>query len=121
MQSSKPFLQRYLKKLTGWTLWLLLLFIGTLGLFTFLMHEVVWEKEEVIDYRIFAFLSAHVITPGLTGLMKFVTYFASSTFLQLAYGALVLSYLLRKNWKRSAEIAVIGLGGFLINYLMKFS
>ncbi len=58
------------------------------------MHEVLWEKEDASDNRFFAFLSANVISDKLTGFMKGVTYFASATFLQIAYGVLVLLYLL---------------------------
>lgn len=53
--------------------------------------------------------------------MKMVTYCASSTFLQIGYGMLAASYLLRKDWKRAMEIATIGLGGFVVNYVMKLS
>jgi membrane-associated phospholipid phosphatase len=53
--------------------------------------------------------------------MKFVTYFASATFLQIAYAALVFLFLFRKDWKRAVEIAIIGLGGFAVNYFIKVS
>ena len=53
--------------------------------------------------------------------MKAITYCASSMFLQVAYGLVVVAYLIQKNWKRAVEIVVIGLGGFLINYSMKLS
>ena len=33
----------------------------------------------------------------------------------------MLIYLLFKNWKRALEIAAIGIGGFVVNYLMKLS
>ncbi len=85
------------------------------------MHEVLWENEVAVDNNIFNFLSTHVINNPLTGFMKGVTYFASTTFLQISYAALILLYLLKKNWKRSLEIAVIGIGGFAVIYLMKLS
>ncbi|WP_121355982.1 phosphatase PAP2 family protein [Flavisolibacter nicotianae] len=100
---------------------LLALFAGALFLFAFVAHEVLWEKEEAVDNSIFNFLSAHVISDGLTGFMKTVTYFASATFLQIAYGCLFILYLALKNIKRAFEIAAIGVGGFLVNYLMKLS
>ena len=121
MKSSKPFIQRYFKKLSGWVLLLLGLILAVIFLFGFLIHEVLWEKEEAVDLRIFTFLSSYVITPNLTVVMKTITYCASSIFLQMAYGIVVVSYLVQKNWKRSIEITVIGLGGFLINYFMKLS
>ena len=85
------------------------------------MHEVLWEKEEAGDNSIFIFLSAHVINDRLTGFMKGITYFASATFLQIAYAVLLLTYLLRKNFKRAIEIGAIGIGGFVVNYFMKLS
>ena len=121
MKSSRPFIERYFKKLPGPVLLLLLLFVGSVFLFGFITHEVLWDKEEEIDHRIFGFLSSHVITPQLTPVMKAITYLASGTFLKIAYGAIAISYLIQKNWKRALEIAVIGLGGYLINYFMKLS
>ncbi|MDB5253916.1 MAG: phosphatase family protein [Flaviaesturariibacter sp.] len=118
--SSLAFLKKYLPKLSAWAVVLLLVFIGAIGFFVFLMHEVLWEKEQVFDGRVFALLEPH-ITSRRTAFMEAVTYCASSTFLQVAYGCTVLFYCLRKNWKRAAEIVVIGIGGFLVNYFMKIS
>jgi membrane-associated phospholipid phosphatase len=121
MQSTTSFTKSYSKKLPLGLLALILLFIGALFLFGYLVHEVLWEKEEAVDYYIFRFFSAHIIHQGLTPFMKGVTYFASATFLQIAYGLIFLSYLLRKDFKRALEIGAIGVGGFLINYFMKIS
>lgn len=100
---------------------LLALFAGALFFFAFVVHEVLWEKEEAVDQAIFDFLSVHVIRNSLTGFMKTVTYFASATFLQIAYGCLFVLYLVFKNVKRGFEIAAVGIGGFLVNYFMKLS
>lgn len=121
MQSSQRFNKKYLQKLPAGLIVLLILFAATLFLFILIIHEVLWEKEEALDNYVFSILSAHVISDQLTGFMKAVTYFASATFLQLAYAALVLGNLLRKNWKRAFETAAIGLGGFVVNYVMKLS
>ncbi|MCU7551972.1 phosphatase PAP2 family protein [Chitinophagaceae bacterium LB-8] len=121
MQSSKTFTKAYFKKLPLRLILLLIFFIGAVFLLGLIIHEVIWEKEEAVDNYIFNFLAGNVITPGLTNFMKVVTYFASSTFLQLAYGCLVLLYLFRMDYKRAAEIAVIGGGGFLVNHFMKLS
>lgn len=121
MQSSRSFLRSYLKKLPINLLVLVVLFSGALLFFVLVVHETLWEKEEQVDNYILGFLSAHVISNHLTGFMKAVTYFASATFLQIAYGCLFVLYLLMKNLKRAFEIASIGIGGFLINYVMKVS
>lgn len=99
----------------------LALFAGALLLFVVTAHEVLWEKEEQIDNDILHFLSTHVVNDRLTGFMKAITYGASATFLQIAYGVLCVFYLLHRNFKRVVEIAVVGLGGFCINYVMKIS
>jgi membrane-associated phospholipid phosphatase len=121
MKSSKSFIQRYFKKLSGRLLLLLLLFIVSLFVFTYILDEVVREGENNIDFSVFHFLSLHVINPQLTLFMKAVTYCASANFLQIAYAVVIVGYLLNKDWKRAGEIGVIGMGGFLINYFMKLT
>jgi membrane-associated phospholipid phosphatase len=120
MRSSRFFNRRYFSKLSIRVLLLLLAFIGALAFFTLILHEVLWEKEELFDLRIFALLRPHT-NPQLTAFMEGVTYCASSTFLQVGYGALVLYQLFKKNWKRAVEIGVIGIGGWVINYIMKLT
>ena len=119
MQSSNIFNKKYFKKLPLGVILILIFFAGALFLFSFIVHEVLWEKETEVDYNIFNFLSSRVISTPLTGFMKVITYFASATILQIGYAVLILFYLIFKNYKRAMEIAVIGIGGFLVNYLMK--
>lgn len=121
MKSTRSFNEKYFKKLPLGLSIILLLFAAAIFSFVYIVHEVHWEKEDAADNRFFDFLSVNVISNDLTPFMKVVTHFASATFLQIAYGVLVLSYLIIKNWKRAVEIAVIGLGGFVINYFMKLS
>jgi undecaprenyl-diphosphatase len=109
----------YFKNLSAWIFLLLILFIAALFLFGIITHEVLGEKEEAVDKQVFNFLSSHIMTPQLTGVMKVITNFASATILPIAFGVIMLFYLIRKNWSRALEIAVIGIGGFLINYFMK--
>ncbi len=119
MESSKSFNRKYFKKLPLGLIIILVLFAAAVFLFVYLMEEVLRDKEVGADNSIFNYLSANVINPRLTGIMKGVTYFASATFLQIAYGCLLLIYLLKKNWKRAIEIFALGFGGFIINYVMK--
>lgn len=121
MNSNKSFIKKYLGKLSLRLIVLLALFIGALLLFVLIIHEVLIENEVAIDNSIFKYLSLHVISNRLTEIMKAVTYCASAGFLQMTYGALLLIYLFLKNWKRIIEIVSIGVGGFIINYVMKLS
>lgn len=121
MRSTPSFVKRYSEKIPFRFLLILLLFCGALLLFVYVVHEVLLEQEEQADNAIFHFISSHFVSDGLTSFMEGVTYFASATFLQISYAALVIIYLLAKDFKRAMEISVIGLGGFLINYVMKLS
>ena len=121
MRSTKPFLKSYFKKLPVGFIVLLALFAGALFLFAYVAHEVLWEKEEAIDNRVFNFFATDIISNSLTGFMKAITYFASATFMQIAYACLLIIYFVVKDIKRAFEIAAIGAGGFLINYFMKLS
>ncbi len=121
VKSSPSFIRSYFRKIPFGMIALLALFAGALILFVVIVHEVLSEQEEQADLAIFHFLSLHVISNSLTGFMKTVTHFASSTFLQIAYGLLVILYLFKKDIKRAVEIGVIGIGGFLVNYVMKLS
>ncbi|MEO5985153.1 MAG: phosphatase PAP2 family protein [Ferruginibacter sp.] len=119
MISSKKFIKKYFLNLSGALLLLLILFSGALFFFGVLINEVILEKEDGVDIRTFYFIGNHIIDPSLTPLMKWVTYFASATFLQIGYGILIVLYLLFKDYKRAVEIGIIGLGGYLVNYFMK--
>jgi len=119
MQSTGTFVRSYLKKLPIGLILLVALIAGALVLFSYVAHEVFWEKEYEIDDEVLNGLSSHV-SKGLTGFMETVTHFASARYLQIAYGVLIVIFLI-KNFKRAIEIAAIGMGGFLLNYFMKLS
>ena len=117
--SSKKFIITYFKKIPLGFILLLVLFASAIYLFTWLAHEVVAEQEAWVDQRVFDYLAANVINPELTKFMKVVTFFASAKFLPFAYGAVFLVLILEKLYRRATEIFIIGMGGFLIIYLMK--
>lgn len=120
MKSSESFIRRYLRKLSIGVLILLALFFGAIFLFGVIVHEVFWEREEEMDHYAFDLLTTHVVNGELTPWMEGVSFFASASFLQVAYPLVVLLYLLQKDWKRSIEIGVIGLGGYAVNIFMKW-
>jgi membrane-associated phospholipid phosphatase len=121
MKSSPAFTRKYFRKLPFSLVVLLICFIGALFLFSFIIHEVLWEKETAMDDAVFDYLSARVIDERFTGFMKTVTFMGAARFLQIAFALLVISYLVKNNRKRAIEIAAIGIGGFLITYVMKLS
>jgi membrane-associated phospholipid phosphatase len=119
--NNKSFLKDYLKKLPIVLIILLALFAGTIFLFTYLVHEVFGEQQDAVDQNIFNYLSSNIINDRLTDFMTTVTYFASARFLQIAYGAVFVFYLVIRNFKRAVEIVAIGAGGFIMNYFMKLA
>ena len=119
MRSSKKFTKTYLSKLPISFIILILLFAGAVYLFASIVDEVIWEKEDELDHSIFQFLATYIRSDRLTNVMEGVSFFASATFLQISYTLLAVYYLIFKDYKRTIEIAFIGTGGFLINYLMK--
>ena len=119
MKSTLQFNKKYLSKLPLSFLILLSVFSGALLGFIYLVHEVMWEKEDAFDVAFLNFLSKSITNSHLTVFMKSATFMASSAFLIFAYSVLILGYLINKHWKRAAEIALAGLGGFAINYVMK--
>lgn len=119
MRRPKSFLQRYITQLPIGLLLVLGLFAGALLVFTYTAHEVFAENEKNFDDAVFNFIASRITSPALTSFMKAVTYFASARFLQIAYGVVLLFYVVRKHFKRAVEIAAIGFGGFLLNYFMK--
>ena len=82
MQSSKTFTKKYFEKLPLNFVLLLLVFAIAIFSFSYLAHEVLWDKEEALDGAVFNFLSAKVITPQRTVLMTALTYFASAGFFE---------------------------------------
>ncbi len=117
--SSKSFNSRYFKKIPLGFILLLVLFGSAIYVFTWLAQEVVHEQEAWVDQKVFDYLAANVINPGLTVFMKRVTFFASAKFLPFAYGAVFLVLIIEKLYRRALEVFIIGVGGFIIIYLMK--
>lgn len=113
------FTSKYFKKIPVGLILLLLLFLALIYIISWLAHEVVGEKEAWIDQSVFEYLRLHVISPGLTSVMKSVTFFASAAFLSIAYVVVFIVLYFEKLYRRMLEVFVIGLGGFLIIYFMK--
>jgi membrane-associated phospholipid phosphatase len=84
------------------------LFLAALFLFAVIAHEAVYEKEDVFDKRIFAFLSSYS-SENLFEVMKFFTFFGSIQFLLPAYILLVLYFFIKKKFRYCIDISIISL------------
>jgi len=100
---------------------LLSLFFFALALFIFaeITDEVLLEKEEKIDFFIFDLVRYHLINPGATGYMSEFTELSSVSLMKIAYSALIIIFILVKDYRRAFFSFVAGSGGLLIIYLMK--
>lgn len=97
---------------------LILFFLAILG-FVYLAYEVFHVKKDVIDFRIFDFLSRHVSNVR-TDVMVFITFFATHTFLIPANLILIAYFLFikRHRWY-SIKIPVVAIGSVIIMASLK--
>ena len=59
-------------------------FLLSLLVFSFIVHEAVYEREDVFDQAVIRFFSAHS-SAGFISIMKGITFFGSTTFLFPGY------------------------------------
>jgi len=85
-----------------------IVFLLALFTFSFIVHEAVYEREDIFDARIIHFFSAHA-SPSFIEAMKFITFYGSTTFLLPAYIVLLVLLIFRKKFQYAIDIAVIGI------------
>lgn len=93
-------------------------FLLSLLVFSLIVHEAVYEREDVFDQRVIHFFAAHS-SAGFIAAMKVITFFGSSTFLLPAYILLIIRYLTKKNYQTAIEIAVIGISSTALMFALK--
>ncbi|HEX6333530.1 MAG TPA: phosphatase PAP2 family protein [Flavisolibacter sp.] len=109
----------YIKRLPLHILVVALLFIVSLVAFGHIIHDVIIQKEHEFDMRVLGWVNG-VHTRQMTKVMRAITHLASREFLQIGYSVLLLWFLLVLKRKRvAADIAAIGITGFLINFSLK--
>jgi membrane-associated phospholipid phosphatase len=94
------------------------LLIVSMFLFAAIMHEVVYEKEEAFDNRVFTFF-AGFSTPGFIQAMKFFTFFGSSPFIFPSYVILISWYLIRKKFRYGLHLGIIALSSTGLMFALK--
>jgi len=93
-------------------------FLLSLFTFSFIVHEAVYEQEDVFDKNVISFFSAH--SPGtLITLMKRITFFGSTTFLFPAYIILVAWQISKKKFQYAIDIGVIALSSTAMMFALK--
>ena len=99
---------------------LLIAFIFLLSIFTFslIVHEAVYEQEDLFDMKVIQFFAAHS-SPTLIEIMKRITFLGSSTFLFPAYIVLIVWLISRRKIQYAIDIGIIALSSTGIMFVLK--
>lgn len=94
------------------------LFIVALVLFAWITHEVVFQKKDLYDRNIAAFISTYT-TEATISLMKFFTVFGSGKFLFPAYTLLATYYVMKRKRMLALHIGLIAISGTALSHGIK--
>lgn len=94
--------------------------IFLLALFTFsiIVHEALFEHEDVFDANVIRYFSVHS-SASLVAVMKKITFFGSTTFLFPAYILLIGWYIIKKKYNYATDIAVIAVSSTAMMFALK--
>jgi undecaprenyl-diphosphatase len=110
--------KRLLERVSLEVLVLAALFLGSLFLFAFIAHEAVFEREDVFDARVHAYLLAHT-TPELIEVANGFSFLGSSLFLLPTYILLIGIFIIFQKKRYALDISIVALSGFLMMQLLK--
>jgi len=99
---------------------LIIAIVFLLSLFTFslIVHEAVYEREDVFDGRVIHFFATHS-SPALVLFMENITFLGSTTFLLPAYLLLIGWLLLKKRKTNAIDITIIALSSTATMFALK--
>jgi membrane-associated phospholipid phosphatase len=95
-----------------------LIFLLALFTFSLIIHEAVFEQEDVFDENVFLFFSTHS-SQELIKIMERITFFGSTTFLFPAYVLLIGWLLFKKRFQYAVDIAVIAISSTAMMEVLK--
>lgn len=95
-----------------------ILLMAALFIFIFLVHESVFQNEDVFDSRVSAFFS-RFNSPIFVTTMQVFTFIGSSYFLLPAYIVLAGYFLIKKNRSYSINIALMGIASTAVVHALK--
>lgn len=112
--------KKYIASISFRSITALILFFIALAVFSTVAHEVVTEKEDWFDSRVFVFLNNYSTNFSIQ-LFKAFTFFGSGAFLFPAY-ALILAWLFYKHHNADAiDIAILAITSSLLLHIIKIS
>lgn len=95
-----------------------LLFLAAIFIFGFIADEIVIEKEDLFDTRVFHFF-AQFATPAFINIAHVITFFGSTKFFFPAYSILVLYFLLKRKRAYALDIALVGISSTVLMLTLK--
>jgi undecaprenyl-diphosphatase len=95
-----------------------LIFLLALFTFSLIIHEAVFEQEDVFDENVFLFFSTHS-SQGLIKIMERITFFGSTTFLFPTYVLLIGWHLFKKRFQYAIDIAAIAISSTAMMEVLK--
>lgn len=113
------FFKKYFGHYSARFILLLLAFVLSISIVSYIAHEIIIESEDRIDQVGLRFISRHLIHRRYNGLVEGITFFASVFFLTIASLTVFIFFLVKKKWKRAIEFAAVSIGGFLLTTAMK--
>ena len=114
----KAFHKKIIKEVSLKTLLVSSLFFVAIFAFAFLAHEIVGEKEDMFDTKVFHFLKAHTTAPLVT-LMHALSFFGSHYFLIPVYILMVIFLFFRHRNSDAINIIVIVLSSTALLFGLK--
>ena len=110
--------KKIIKEVSLKTLLVSALFFVAIFVFAFLAHEIVGEKEDMFDSKVFHFLKAHTTAP-LVKLMDGLSFFGTHYFLIPAYILMVAFLFFRHRISDAVNIIVIVLSSTALLFGLK--
>ncbi|MEP6750886.1 MAG: phosphatase PAP2 family protein [Bacteroidota bacterium] len=93
-------------------------FILSLFTFSLIVHEAVYEQEDVFDNNVIHFFLTHS-SPALVEVMERITFFGSTTFLFPAYLTLIAWHLFKRKFQYATDIAITGISSTAMMFGLK--
>jgi undecaprenyl-diphosphatase len=94
------------------------IFLIALFIFSFIVHEALYEREDIFDKKAIHFFSTHS-SQAFIEVMKRITFFGSTTFLLPAYIILIAWYMSKKRMQYAIDITVIAVSSMSMMFALK--
>jgi len=107
-----------LRSISLLTIVTVILFLGSLGLFALITHEIVLEKEEEFDHAVFQFLEQHT-TPFMIRVSEILAYLGSPYFFLPAYFLIIGWLLVVKRKPDALHVAIIAITSTVLLHTLK--